>query len=259
MTLYIGDKPVGLMKVVKDTKYIDKTKFGLSIDNFIGETTISQDVTVLVEPTIPEVLDGSGIVRLGGQSLCYKFFNKSRYIGPKIVRFGDVVYVFGNALYYAFAFDGIWLYEHALESIDLHSVETVETMGMGYMCLGQEKLTGHIDLGNLKKIEDSGLRGAFKKTSITSINLNNLTTVGNGGLSETFANTKLTSLSFPALTSVDTKAFAGGFLSSADMLYQCTTITEIHFRADMQATIEATTGYSRRFGAPSTCTIYFDL
>ena len=255
MTLYIGDKPVGLMKVVE--KKVPKVKHGLSIDNFIGETTIAQGVTVLTDPTIPEILDGSGIVRLGSQSLCCRFFNKTKYIGPKIVKFGDVNYVFGSALYYAFAFDGTWIYEHALESIDLHSVETVEGLGMAYVCLGQKKLVGHIDLGNLKKIEDSGLLGAFEKTGITSINLDNLTTVGRQGLSKTFSNTKLTSLFFPALTSVDTRAFVGS-LSSGDMLYQCTTITEIHFRADMQATIEATTGYSRKWGATSS-TIYFDL
>jgi hypothetical protein len=38
----------------------------------------------------------------------------------------------------------------------------------------------------------------------------------------------------------------------------CTGITEIHFRADAQATIEATSGYSDKFGATN-ATIYFDL
>jgi hypothetical protein len=59
-------------------------------------------------------------------------------------------------------------------------------------------------------------------------------------------------VSFPKLTSIgDTYALYYPFLN-------CTKITEIHFRADMQATIEAQLSYSDKFGATN-ATIYFDL
>ena len=61
---------------------------------------------------------------------------------------------------------------------------------------------------------------------------------------------------FPSLTSVTSDAFGN---STHLTWYNATDVEEIHFRADMQATIEAVTGYSSKFGAPSTCTIYFDL
>ena len=62
---------------------------------------------------------------------------------------------------------------------------------------------------------------------------------------------------FPALTTVDTGAFGSSAGNGA--FASCSQLTEIHFRADAQATIEAMSGYAYKFGAPSTCTIYFDL
>ena len=60
---------------------------------------------------------------------------------------------------------------------------------------------------------------------------------------------------FPSLTSVTSDAFGS---STRLTWYDATDVEEIHFRADMQATIEAVTGYSSKFGATN-CTIYFDL
>lgn len=87
-----------------------------------------------------------------------------------------------------------------------------------------------------------------KFASGTTITFPSLTTI-DFGLYNTFNNcTGLTSISFPKLTSVN--SLAGSFASSG--------ITEIHFRQDMQSTIEALTGYSSKFGA-SNATVYFDL
>lgn len=59
----------------------------------------------------------------------------------------------------------------------------------------------------------------------------------------------LPSISFPNVTNfnISTSTFSG-----------CTALTEIHFRADMQATVEALPGYSSKWGATN-ATIYFDL
>ena len=68
--------------------------------------------------------------------------------------------------------------------------------------------------------------------------------------------TSLTKMSFPSLTSITNNAF--GNSSSTYMFSGCTALAEIHFRADMQATIEAMSGYANKWGASSS-TIYFDL
>ena len=60
---------------------------------------------------------------------------------------------------------------------------------------------------------------------------------------------------FPSLTSVTSDAFGDRTYLT---WYNATDVEEIHFRADTQATIEAVTGYSSKFGATN-CTIYFDL
>lgn len=62
----------------------------------------------------------------------------------------------------------------------------------------------------------------------------------------------LTTMSFPKLINIDNN-------SAFDYMFsECTQIEEIHFRADMQTTIEAMDGYSSKFGA-SNATVYFDL
>ena len=108
---------------------------------------------------------------------------------------------------------------------------------------------------DIKSIDDYVLFNAFSNcTGLTgSVNFPNLTSIGTSGLTNAFYNcTGLTgSVNFPNLTSVGDNALNKAF-------YNCTGITEIHFRADAQATIEAQSTYSSKFGATN-ATIYFDL
>ena len=64
--------------------------------------------------------------------------------------------------------------------------------------------------------------------------------------------TGLQSISFPSLTTI-TKSNV-----FVDAFNGCTGLTEIHFKASIQSTIEAQTGYSSKWGATN-ATIYFDL
>ena len=61
---------------------------------------------------------------------------------------------------------------------------------------------------------------------------------------------------FPALTTVDTNVFGNSAGNGA--FASCSQLTEIHFRADAQATIEAMSGYAAKWGA-SSASIFFDL
>lgn len=70
--------------------------------------------------------------------------------------------------------------------------------------------------------------------------------------------TSLTSVSFPSLIDVPVDAFNGASSTSPRPCFTDSGVTEIHFRADMQATIEAIDGYADKWGAPN-ATIYFSL
>ena len=80
---------------------------------------------------------------------------------------------------------------------------------------------------------------------------------------------QLVSIDLPACRTIDNYAFQGcSSLSSIDLpacrnmdsevFKSCDALTEIHFAAANQATIEALSGYSSKFGATN-ATIYFDL
>ena len=111
-----------------------------------------------------------------------------------------------------------------------------------------------VDFSSLETIGDSTATYMFYSCgSLTTVSFPALTTVGSSSLSGCFYGCKaLKTISFPALTTVKSNSFGSSAFSG------CTALTEIHFRADMQATVEALSGYSSKWGATN-ATIYFDL
>lgn len=88
---------------------------------------------------------------------------------------------------------------------------------------------------------------------LSSVDLSALESIAAGGAPNMFSGcTSLTTISFPSLTTVASNSFGASFFGN------CTNLTEIHFPAAIQSDIEATTGYSTKWGA-SNATIYFDL
>ena len=140
-------------------------------------------------------------------------------------------------------------------SVSFPNLTAIGGSALVYAFLNCTGLTGSVSFPNLTSIGGNGLQQAFEGcTGLTgSVSFPNLTTIGSYGLMDAFNGcTGLTgSVSFPNLTSVGRYGLNHAF-------YKCTGLTEIHFRADAQATIEAQTGYSSKFGATS-ATIYFDL
>lgn len=138
-------------------------------------------------------------------------------------------------------------------------------------------LVGNANFDNLIKVGASGLLSAFASTSITGfsapllveisssgmkdickdtlvsgeVRLPELTTVEIEGLKESFVRTNITKMYFNKLSS----CHSTGLL---DMLKDCTTCTEIHFKSGTQSLIQGLDGYSDKFGATN-ATIYFDL
>ena len=111
------------------------------------------------------------------------------------------------------------------------------------------------DASKITVIANYGLSYAFYRCAglTGSISFPSLTSIGDYGLFYAFHMCRgLTgSVSFPKLKTVSTNGLNNAFSN-------CTNLTEIHFPAAIQSTIEGLTGYSSKFGATN-ATIYFDL
>ena len=112
---------------------------------------------------------------------------------------------------------------------------------------------------NITAIGDYGWAGIFCGSTIQQeeFHFNSLISLGSSALSEAFQNCRgIKRFYFPQLVTMASDPF--GWTSSVVAFSGATDVTEIHFRADMQSTVEATSRYSSKWGATN-ATIYFDL
>ncbi len=219
MVLYIGDKPVGLIKVVE--KEVAKTKFGVSIDNLLGNVDANG---TLQDSAVPFVFDGTGIKDFAWRALYYKFYKTK----VTEILLSDLVEISGSyACAYAF------VDSKNLTSTGLQNLRTISgDSACIYMYQGCDLLTSP-GLDNLESI------------------------TGTNACQTMFYSCVFTRADFPKLVRVD-DAGALGKTTSNGIFRNCIKLVEIHFRADAQAVIESLTGYANKFGA-SNATIYFDL
>lgn len=296
MTLYIGDKPVGLFRVVKDTKYISKTKLGVTIDALLGSVDENGAYT---GPTESFELDFSGVKTIGSRAAPNLFNTNKAIVGVNLssvekieflglggtfsnttnlivfLDLGSLEVVEESGLEEAFYFSGV-------TGANLSKIKTIGSDGLRETFHDCSNFGGHVDLGALTTIASSSLNGTFWGTSVTSadihlleaaseisamsytfygtkittIDLSSLKTVGYSSMQYTFKNSKLEKISFPSLVSTSSNSF--GTTSTNSTFNGCSYLTEIHFRADAQSTIESMSQYSSKWGAYN-ATIYFDL
>lgn len=104
-------------------------------------------------------------------------------------------------------------------------------------------------------LSSASFSGTFSGcSSLTGINFNALESTPSNydnTYANSFAGTALTKLRFPMLTNMSAKSFGTNCFST-------NTLTEIHFRKDMQTTVEALDNYSTKWGATN-ATVYFDI
>lgn len=146
-----------------------------------------------------------------------------------------------------------------LPSITFTGVKSIPDRGLYYKFYQRPFETGAVvSFPDLTTVDMEGMYVCFDYcTSLTTVDLSSLTSVGSGGMTSCFSYCELlANISFPSLTSVQTNSF--GAASYNYCFNNCTGLTEIHFRADAQATIEAMDGYADKWGATN-ATIYFDL
>lgn len=243
------------------------TKYGVSIDNLLGNVDAEG---VMIIPRTPFEIKAVGVKVIGPHAMQYKFYSLSNITSAD---FSSVETIEEYGLYQA-------MYNSSVANVDFSNLKVVDNRGLYsafsaasvktanfgnlqtifeygcYEMLKTSRITT-IDLHNLVSVGNNGLYNAFHNTGLESIDLSALATLGSNALYGAFYNTKLKSISFPLLTSIQSNSF-GTSTSSSQTFRSCTELTEIHFRADMQATIEALSGYASKFGATN-ATIYFDL
>lgn len=147
-----------------------------------------------------------------------------------------------------------------LTNVDLTSLEKIEGF---FACSGMFSGCSKLEtilLPSLKTIGHLSSGGGECNTmfsncsSLSTVDLSGLETIlGENTCNGMFSNCKaLTTISFTSLTRIE------GTNPMNNMFSSCTNLLEIHFRADMQTTVEALSEYSKKFGATN-ATIYFDL
>lgn len=267
------------------------SKYGIGIDALLGEVTNG----TLDKPTGSINLTISGFTKLAQYAFYYQF---ARNPAIRSVVFSDLEEAANSyCMQYAFyqctnitsasfpklsiingssAFGNVFYGNSALVTVDLSELETINTSSScQYLFYNCTKLES-VDFSSLKTIGSAStansannrhlyyaFNGCTKLTTLTFPALEAIYCNGNGNTYGSFANNnKLKKLYFPKLTTMTwSSAYtnANRAMPIENMFYSCGALTEIHFASANQAAVEAMTGYSVKWGAPSTCQILFDL
>lgn len=264
------------------------TKYGCTVDDFLGDTNSSGQLQL---PTGNDKdLVFTNVKSLAADALMYAFYKNNTL---KSVEFPALTtcstsscmnYAFStstnivtasfpvlktiSALCWSYTFNGCT----KLKTVNLSALESItESNAMQSAFSGCTALES-IDFSALKVIGNSAATSPnYRQVGNTFQNCSKLTSIefpsleaiycnGTASNQGTFAyNNKVTKLYFPKLTYIGKTSGYSNATAGNNIFYSCTALTEIHFGADNQSAIKSTTGYSTKWGAPRSCTIYFDL
>lgn len=230
------------------------TKYGLTIDNLLGDV---DENGVLQNPDLTgKTFDLSGVKHIDNASLRYGFYDKktksiSRFSAPDLESIS-----LDNAMSYCF------YNNYGLTSVDLSALKTISGSYAISSCFNGCSNLISVDVSALTTLSSYGCCSDLFKycTNLIEMSFQSLTTINGGvALSGCLSDcTKLIKVSFPALISFGSSNNQFGSASYNYIFSNCPNLTEIHFRADAQAAVEALQGYADKWGATN-ATIYFDL
>lgn len=174
--------------------------------------------------------------------------------GVKKVAFGS--------LYNEFSFGGNqYVFDTSGFTFSAPDLEEIEGNGMARMFNNTAQAMTSFSMPKLKTLASSALELTFAGSQygtnlLTEADLSSVETIAIGGLASTFrGQTALQKVYLTGVSSIHSGAL--GTSSSNYAFRYCDALTEIHFPAAMQATIEAMSGYADKWGATN-ATIYFD-
>lgn len=241
-TLRLGNDVVVPSVTVKEL--VDKQKFNISIDNFIGDV---DSTGIYIAPTedFDFVADSVKNIRTNA------FYGTFAYKSIASASFPILTTISGsNACYYMFGYS-------KLSSISFPVLTTISGASVCSSMFSSCFKLSSVSFPTLTTISGSNACSSMFSScsNLTSALFPALTTIsGNNACYYMFSGcTSLISISFPALTIIENPD-----CMPANMFRGCSKLTEIHFRKDVQTTVEAQAGYESKFGAAN-ATIYFDL
>ena len=267
------------------------SKYGMGIDDFVGDVS-NDTLQALSGGDVDLVI--SGFSKLEQYAFYYKFAGN---LALKSVTFSDVTEIKNSyALQYAFnacaqlksvAFPKLAIIQassgmestffgcSSLLTADFPLLETINTSSSCQYWFHNCTKLATINFPSLKTIGASTGKSANNRHLYYAFNgCNALTTIefpeleaiycnGTGASYGSFAyNNKIQKLYFPKLHTISKASnynASNGDLGSKNTFYNCIALKEIHFASANQTAIESSTGYEKKWGAPSSCTIYFDL
>ena len=149
-----------------------------------------------------------------------------------------------------------WLYPSKwVGSLDFTGVTRLVSNVLQYKF---QNMTGIVsaNFSSVTTISDYGLSYAFYNSAISSADFSSLVEIGRYGMQAAFYGCSgLKAIYFPSLTTFGTAPFGSANSTGA---FRSSGVTEIHFRADAQAAVEATSNYAGKWGATN-ASIIFDL
>lgn len=268
----------------------DNTKYGISLDDMLGEVDANGNLPLPAGGDTDLVI--TGFTGAGAFSFSYKFYRNNKL---KSVILRDLQTANNSS-----CFDRAFNYCANLETASFPALVTANGATVMSYCFNSCTNLKSATFPLLEEIKGTtGFQYIFSAcTNFESVSFPKLKIIGNDAATTgttyrqfyyAFQNcTKLTELSFPELEEIwcnGTNANTGTFgynayiqkiympklttisktsaytstLGANNIFTNCTALTELHFGATNQSAIQATTGYATKWGAPSTCTIYFDL
>ena len=184
-----------------------------------GLYTYTSDLTSLVDITTADMV---------ARQAFFKYSGTMYYVTDTLTTFDDLYSWISSNYSSNYASDMTELYDS--------NIETFSTSKLKY--------NNYLTLICLAKCTSVDARAFYGCYSLKTISLPECTSVGANAFYSCYS---LKTISLPNCTSIADTAFGS-----------CSALKEIHFAAANQATIEALSGYSSKFGA-SSATIYFDL
>ena len=239
------------------------TKFGVSIDNLLGNVNADR---VLSAPTEPFILDLSGVQAVNGNALG-RVFGQSKL---QEVIADDIVEVRG------YGFSGAFQNAYSLLRASFNGLVEVSTSS-AFSNSFQNATNAVVIFGNLKRV--SGVDAFYyafygNKAFIPDVSFPVLEEItGRNAFSQGFDIPANKTVQFTALKKVtggESSSYTTFSMYTSRQIWKFPNVTEItgyvfrdyvseiHFAAANQAAIEACDGYSYKWGATSS-TIYFDL
>lgn len=267
--LFLGTKESS--PVVKTTVVENKKKFGLTIDNFLGDADENGDY-IESGGNFDFVGEGIKIIKNKFNRTFYNNNGIRKFIMPDLVEahscFSELLKN-TNAIEFSLPKCVILTTSGEIlnSSTKLQTVnlENVEYLGGTCYCMFYGSNNQLTNTG-LKKVKvlgygnqpttQTGWRMYQGNKNITKTGLESIEEIQGSVQSMFNGCVGLTKEYFPFLTKFSGNIALG--TNGSFMFQGCTNLTEIHFRTDVQAIIETMTGYSERFGAVN-ATIYFDL